>query len=237
MRGAFDTTSWSMIAAVQGEDTVVRREALNRLCATYWPPLYCYVRQKGKNADEAQDLTQAFFCHMLEGGRFALAAHDRGRFRYFLMTSMDHFMADAWRRDAAAKRGGRTAVFPLDFATAEGRYAWDHRPDADPRVVYDRHWAQTVLDTAAARLRDEYTQAGKAALFEALKDRLTEREGPGTYEKVGAALDMTPQAVKMAAYRMRKRYGVCLRQEIASTLADEADTEDELRALFRVASC
>ena len=233
---SFDTTSWSTIVAVQGTDSAACRVALNRLCTTYWIPLYCYVRQKGHPPDEAQDLTQEFFCRMLERGTFGLVSPQRGRFRRFLMTLMDHFLTDTWRKEGALKRGGGRLPVALDFTMAEGSYAWDHRPDADPRTVYDCQWAQAVLDAAAARLRQEYAASGRADLFERLKERLVGRDGRVTHETLGAELGMTPGAVKAAVYRLRRRYAVCVHEEIAATLADEAQVEEELRYLFSAVS-
>jgi RNA polymerase sigma-70 factor (ECF subfamily) len=226
----FATTRWSLIAAVR-ESSVESRDALASLCETYWYPLYAYVRRKGHQAAEAQDLTQSFFAELLEKERFQLADRERGRFRSFLLASLNNFIANQWRRDNAEKRGGRSTLLSIDVGTGEARYLHEPSHEITAERIFERRWAMTLLEQTVSRLSDEYTRSDKSDLFEALKGHL----GQGTttpYREVAERLGMSETAVKVAAHRMRKRCGQILREEISHTVNDPGAVDAELQQLF-----
>ena len=206
---------------------------MEKLCTTYWYPLYAFVRRRGHSAHDAQDLTQGFFARLLEKKDLASVDRARGRFRSFLLAALDHFLINEWHRARTQKRGGATVLFSFDALDAESRLR--HEPATDsPEQIYDRRWAMTLLDQVMARLRTEMAGAGKLAHFEALKFCLTgERTA---YAEVGARLAMSEGAVKVAVHRLRERYRALLRAEIAETVATPEEIEDELRALLAALS-
>ena len=231
-RDRFGATHWSVVIAAGG-DSSRARSALEKLCATYWYPLYAFVRRRGHSAHDAQDLTQGFFARLLEKNDLASVDRARGRFRSFLLAALDHFLINEWHRARTQKRGGATVLFSFDALDAESRLR--HEPATDsPEQIYDRRWAMTLLDQVMARLRTEMAGAGKLAHFEALKFCLTgERTA---YAEVGARLAMSEGAVKVAVHRLRERYRALLRAEIAETVATPEEIEDELRALLAALS-
>ncbi|MBC8356793.1 MAG: sigma-70 family RNA polymerase sigma factor [Planctomycetes bacterium] len=220
-----------MIAAIGEESSVESRDALASLCETYWYPLYAYVRRKGHQAAEAQDLTQAFFAELLEKDRVQLADQQRGRFRSFLLASLNNFVANQWRRDNAQKRGGGKTPLSFDVEAAEGRYRHEPSHEATAEKIFERRWAMTLLEQTMLRLSDEYARSDKAALLEQLKGHL----GQGTvtpYREVAERLGMSETAVKVAAHRMRKRCGQILREEISHTVSEPDTVDSELQQLF-----
>lgn len=207
------------------------RAALETLCETYWYPLYCYVRRRGHHAEEAQDLTQEFFAVLLEKRALRVADPDRGRFRSFLLGSLNHFLNKQRRRQRARKRGGGRPVLSLDLPSAESRYSQQPSHDLTPEETYERRWALVLIDRALSHLREEYAAGGKAALFERLAPLLGGHGGV-PYSQVAADLGMTEAAVKVAVHRLRRRCRHHLRAEVAHTVADPADVDDELRHLM-----
>ena len=179
----FATTHWSVVLAAADQETPAAAAALENLCRSYWYPLYAYVRRRGYSPEDAQDLTQEFFARFLEKGSFRLADPTRGRFRTFLLKSLQHFLADDWKRAHRAKRGGGTFQLPLDGVAADARYAAELADSATPERLYEERWAMTLLEQVLARMREEYGRAGKARLFEALQDLLW---GPDASVSYGA---------------------------------------------------
>jgi RNA polymerase sigma-70 factor (ECF subfamily) len=208
------------------------REALAELCASYWYPVYAFIRRQGHEPDEAQDLTQAFFAHLLEKGTLAAADPSRGRFRSFVRTACAHFLADERDRGRARKRGGDQIVLSIDARDAEGRYLREPAHNLTPERLFERTWVLTVLEHVLQRLGREYEKAGQAALFEQLKSVLTAGSYSVTYATFAARLGMTAGAVQVAAHRLRRRYRAILLDEIATTLDDPAGVEDEIQELF-----
>ena len=229
----FATTRWSQVVAAGALQTPDSREALARLCELYWYPLYGYVRRWGYDADQAQDLTQEFFARLLEKHYLRDADPTRGRFRSFLLASLKHFLSNERDRASAVKRGGRATVLPLEFENAEGRYSREPPDTETPETVYERRWALTLLERTLGRLRAEFDAAGKSALFARLEGHLTGEQDALPYGALGAALEMSEGAVKVAVHRLRRRFGALLREEIAETVADPAHVDDEIRELFR----
>jgi len=210
--------------------------ALAELCEIYWAPLYGYLRGRGYDAETAQDLTQGFFARVLEKQSIAVANPERGRFRAFLLTALKRYVINEYEREAAAQRGGRHVHVALDFENAEQRYALEHRHEDTPERVFDRKWAAIALERALQRLRDECDRAGKRVEADALLPYLTETSELPAYKEIGAELGLTEGAVKVAVHRLRQRFGVALRLEVAETVAEEADIEDEMRELIRAVS-
>ena len=227
----FATTRWSLIAAIGETSSTESRDALASLCEMYWYPLYAYVRRKGHQAAEAQDLTQAFFAELLEKDRFQAADQERGRFRSFLLASLNNFIANQWRRANAQKRGGGNTLLSIDVESGEARYRGEPSHEMTAERIFERRWAMTLLDQTMSRLSDEYVRSDKTGLFEELKGHLG--QGPAApYREVAERLGMSETAVKVAAHRMRKRCGQILREEIFHTVNDPDAVDSELQQLF-----
>ncbi len=226
----FATTHWSLVVAAQGASPAAR-EALAELCRLYWYPLYAYVRRRGHSDDEAQDLTQEFFARLLERNDLARLDPARGRFRAFLLAACRHFLANQRDHAHALKRGGGLRPLSLDLADSERRYASEPSHEQTPERLFERRWALTLLDCVLQRLRQHYETAGQLLLFERLKGSLT-GAATDTYAESAAVLGMTEGAVKVAAHRLRQRYRDLLREEIARTVADPGEVDDEIRELF-----
>jgi len=209
-----------------------RDEALATLCETYWYPLYAYVRRSGHSADDAEDLTQEFFATLLEKGYVDAADRERGRFRSFLLTALKRFLSKEHDKATAKKRGGGQSPLPLDIQSAEDQYALEPADDLTPERVFERRWALTVLDKVMDRLRQRYAESGKTGVFDRLKVFLTGDSDTPAYGQVAPALEMTEGAVKVAVHRLRERYRETLRDEIAQTVGDPNDVEDELNSLL-----
>ena len=209
------------------------RAALTTLCQSYWYPVYSFVRRRGYSADDGRDLTQEFFATLIEKDYLQAADRDRGRFRSFLLTAVKRFLSKQRERDGALKRGGGQKPMPLDFESGEERYRLEPSHDWTAERVFDRRWALTLLDRVVERLKAEYTERGKGALFERLKATLTDPADAPAYAQIAAELQMSEGAVKVAAHRMRTRYREILKAEIAETLADPGETGEELQYLLQ----
>jgi RNA polymerase sigma factor (sigma-70 family) len=230
----FATTRWSVVLAAGQGDTPHARAALEKLCQTYWYPLYAYVRRRGHSAEDAQDLTQEFFAQLLERQSLAHVDPKRGRFRAFILTAMNHFLANEWKRNSAKKRGGGQAPLSLDWAAAEERFDLEPADNASPDRIFERLWAITLLGEVLNRLEDEYQSQGKMGLFTALRQSLVGARETQPYAELAAELNMSESAVKVTVHRLRKRYRELIREEIAGTLDASEDVEAEMRHLFSV---
>ena len=233
-QGVFATTHWSVILAATRSDTTRAQAALARLCQTYWYPLYAYVRRRGYEAHDAQDLTQEFFARLLEHKWLAQADRARGRFRTFLLSAMGHFLANEWDKTRTQKRGGAVEIVPLQLNSAETRYGQDPADPLTPEQCYDRGWALALLDEVLNGLRREHVAAGTGELFDALKPCLVGDRQAQPYAALGDRLGMTEGAVKVAVHRLRQRYRQLLRQEIAHTVSSPDEVNEEMRYLFAV---
>lgn len=234
--GYFNTTHWSVVLLAGQQDSPSAAAALDRLCRTYWYPLYAYCRRQGYSSPDGEDLTQQFFAVFLAKNSWASATPERGRFRNFLLASFKHFLANEYNRSQSAKRGGRHAFVSWEEMEAEANYQHEPGEGFTPERLFDQAWAFTLLGHAMKKLQTEYTSVGKQPLFDALQVFLTGEKTELTYEEIGANLKMGESAVKMAVSRLRQRYGQMLRREIAHTVADPALVEDELRHLLGVVS-
>jgi RNA polymerase sigma factor (sigma-70 family) len=228
----FASTRWSLVAAAGQARSPQSQAALETLCQLYWYPLYAYARRHLASAHDAQDLTQAFFAQLLEKDYLQAADPQRGKFRSFLLTAFKHFLSKERERANAQKRGGGRRLVSLDFEIAERRYHLEPVDHATPETVYERGWALAILEQTLARLRQELANAGKEKLFEYLKGALAGEGVQGSYARIAEELGISEQAVKVAVYRLRRRYQELLRAEIAQTVASPAEVEDELRDLF-----
>lgn len=231
-KGQFATTQWSVVLAAGDAAGRGSRDALAQLCESYWYPLYAYVRRRVGNAHEAQDLTQAFFAHVLEKQAIGAADPDRGRFRAFLVTALKNFLANQWDKARAEKRGGGRIGLSLDFESGESRYQFEPTDEITPERLFERRWILTLLDRVLESLQAELAAAGRAQQFEQLKGALTGEATAEQYEAAAEALGVSPGAAKQAAYRLRKRYRELFRAEVARTVADEAEVDDEIGRLL-----
>jgi RNA polymerase sigma-70 factor (ECF subfamily) len=232
-RGGFAATRWSMVlAAARGRQTPRAAAAMAELCRIYWYPLYAFIRRHGHDAHEAEDLTQEFFARLLEKDFLEGIAPDKGKFRSFLLAALQHFLANQWDRGRAQKRGGGRTIVSLDAISAEGRFRLEPAHDQTPEKLFERQWALTVLERVLAGLQADFAAGGKAALFEALKGVLTGSRESADYAAISAQLGMSAGAVKVAAHRIRRRYRELLRSEIAQTVGDPAEIDDEIRYLL-----
>lgn len=221
-----------MVLRAAQNDTTGAFNALSRLCEVYWYPLYAYVRRRGYSPDDAQDLTQGFFAFILQRNAIANVSPEKGKFRAFLLASLNHFLAGEWDKAHAQKRGGQ--VIAMDLTSAETRFARLASNDTAPDQLFEQQWALTLLEDVYQQLRRDYEQDGKAALFDALRFSLTGTKGEESYADIARRLGMNEGAVKVAAHRLRQRYRVLLRQHIAETVSGPEEVEDELRYLFQV---
>lgn len=228
----FQSTHWSLIAQAADPDSPNTHEALSKLCENYWFPLYAYIRRKGHSHADALDLTQGYFERLLSKNYIAAVDRSKGRFRTFLLVSLEHFLAKEWNRAHRQKRGGGQTIISLDAVAAEERYRIEPQDNRTPAQIFDYEWALAVLNKAMARLGAEYESSGKGGVFHALNGFLSGEAPELPQEEIGQKLGMSAGAVAVALHRMRKRYGEILRAEITDTLTDRADLNQELQTLF-----
>jgi RNA polymerase sigma factor (sigma-70 family) len=231
----FATTQWSLVLrANRTSDSATA--ALQTLCERYWYPLYAYVRRRGFDSHAAQDLTQAFFARLLEKNSLAAASPDRGRFRSFLLTSLKNFLTNEWEKEQTQKRGGgqRPLSLQVNIEAAESRLHLEPAHSLTPERLFEQQWALQLLELVMNRLHAEQLAAGKSAAFELLKDALTGGTDRLPFPTIAAELQITEEAARQAASRLRKRYRELLREEVSHTVATPADVDEEIRSLFQV---
>ncbi len=228
----FALTHWSAVLRAGERDSRAATEALEELCRVYWFPLYGFARRRGCSPADAEDLTQAFFARLLEHNFVARADPAKGRFRTFLLTLFKRFLANEWKREHARKRGGFQPVVPIESNLAESRLGAEPAHTEQPDLLFERHWAMTLLDLVMKRLEQEYQVSGRGRLFEHLEGCLVHDATALPYGEIAARLNLSEAAVKMAMQRLRARYQAILREEIAKTVASPEDVEPELRDLF-----
>jgi RNA polymerase sigma factor (sigma-70 family) len=231
---AFVTTHWSLVLTAQGEAPVAAQEALEKLCRTYWWPLYGYVRRQGHSPEEAQDLTQGFFALLLERRDLDVVRREKGRLRSYLLVSLKNFLGKAHRREMAMKRGEGRGAIPLDELLARERADLVPADTLSADRIYERRWALTLLEQVLARLEEEYRRAGNGSLFSQLNELLADEPGRASQAEIAKNLGMNENAVKQAFHRLRQRYRKLLYEEIAYTVAVPGDIEDELRHFISV---
>jgi RNA polymerase sigma factor (sigma-70 family) len=229
----FRTTHWSVVLEAQGESPAAQ-QALEKLCRTYWRPIYNFVRRQGVRPEDAEDLTQGFFALLLERKDLNTVRKEKGRLRSYLLTSVKHYVINEQSRAMAIKRGEGQQLIPLDDFREHERAGFEPTDGTSADHMYERHWALAVLDQVLARLGDEYRATGKTALFDRLQKSLTDEPDRLSQAQVAHELGMTENAVKQALHRLRVRYRELLREEIAHTVMVAGDIEDELRHLILV---
>jgi len=228
---AFTTTHWSVVLEAQGESPAAQ-EALQKLCRTYWRPIFAFLRRQGLPRDEAEDITQGFFAQLLERRSFDGVRREKGRLRSYLLGALKYFLADEQRRAMAIKRGKGQRLISLDELRADEGIEMEPADPVTAEMIYERRWALTVLERVLSRLKDEYRAGGNAVLFDSLKELLPDEPGSPSQADIAARLGMTENAVRQAFYRFRQRYQALLREEIANTVATPGDSEVALRHLI-----
>jgi DNA-directed RNA polymerase specialized sigma24 family protein len=239
--GAFAPTHWSVVVAAGAEDEQQSRDALAQLCQTYWPPLYTFVRARGYSRDDAQDLTQGFFQHLIVHRIYARTDRQKGKFRSFLLASLKNFLADERDREQALKRGGGREFVPLDenrADAAESLFQTHHTAavnagSGDP--LFDRTWAETLVATVLDRVAADYKAGGKEEIFQELQSFLTAGAAPlPSYAELAIRLGIAESTLRSHVTRLRARYREFLRAEVRRTVNTEAEVDAELRELLRV---
>jgi DNA-directed RNA polymerase specialized sigma24 family protein len=233
-RSHFRTTRWSVVHAAAGPNSGDAHEALTTLCDSYWYPVYAFLRRSGQEAEDARDLTQGFFARLLEKRDIGSADPVHGKFRDYLLGAVKHFLANERARERALKRGGGRALLSIDYQDADRQYSLEPADPATPEKLFLRNWALALLLRATERLGEEYGAQGKRVVFERLRPMLTGETEAARRREIAESLEMTENALNVAAHRLRRRFRHQLREEIADTLADPDETENELRAMLAI---
>ena len=228
----FATTRWSLVLAAGKSHAPQRAAALESLCETYWYPLYAYVRSQGRSHADAADLAQGFFASLLERNDWENLRPEKGRFRAFLLAGMKHYLINDWHHQRAAKRGGGVSIGTLEFDEAQSKFQHEPADHETPEVIFERAWANALLEQARAALRRRYEETGKSNLFQELHKYLAGDRGAEPYRESAAKLGISEGAAKVAVHRMRQRFRDALRNEIAHTVSDNAQIDEEIRDLF-----
>jgi RNA polymerase sigma factor (sigma-70 family) len=232
----FATTRWSVVLTAGDKADAGSAGALQTLCQSYWYPLYAYVRQKGYGSQDAEDLTQSFFMHLLDKDRLGRLTRDKGKFRSFLLTALNHFLVDHWKRASAQKRGGGQSILRLDMQEAETRYRQEPVDTTTPERLFEQNWAVTLLNTVFEQLQQEQQAQGKGEQFEQLKFCLTGRRSAVPYAELAEKMKVSEGALKVLVHRLRLRYRELLRQEVAHTVSGPDEVEEELQYLRQILS-
>jgi RNA polymerase sigma-70 factor (ECF subfamily) len=228
----FATTHWSVVLAAGKKSSPQQKQALETLCESYWFPLYAYLRRRGCDRHEAEDVTQAFFAHLLEKEDLQKAAPQFGKFRSFLLVRLKGFLSDERDRAQAKKRGGGQKILSLGIQNAEGQYALEPASELSPEMLFEKSWALKVLERTMDRLETDMGKKGKQVLFDHLKVYLTTDKDAIPYEAMATELNMTEGSVRVAVHRLRRRYRELLRDEIAQTVSDDDQIDEEMGHLF-----
>ncbi len=228
----FRTTHWSVILLAAQAHSPESAAALEQLCHTYWSPLYAFVRRHGHGPEEAKDLTQEFFLHVLRKGALTKVDRDKGRFRSFLLSSIKNLLANEWHRARAQKRGGHVSIRSVDEYRAEEQFRLEPATHLTPDKLFDRRWTEALLERVLERVRDDWNGRDKRQRFEELKVFLVERRGTAPMPEVAARLGVTMPALRSMLHRLRASYRKVFTQEIARTVASPEDVEDEIKHLL-----
>src|SRR5438874_7846041 len=234
--GHFSATHWSIVLASRANDLARATAALERLCRTYWYPLYAFIRRRGSDPHDAEDLTQGFFAYLLEKDTLKKVDRGKGKFRTFLLAALANFLANEWDKRQTVKRGGQRQIISLAETVAEELYRHEVVESLTPEKLFERRWARALMEQVLARLKQEYAAGGKADLFAKLEPALTGETAAGVYAEWAAELGMSEGAVKVALHRLRRRFGEVLRSEIGHTVSSPEEIDDEIRHLFAAIS-
>jgi RNA polymerase sigma-70 factor (ECF subfamily) len=230
----FTTTHWSVVLAAGQGASPHADQAIDRLCRTYWYPLYGYARRRGYTPQDAQDFIQGFFARLLERNWLGTATPQKGKFRSFLLAALNHHISDERDRMSAQKRGGGTTLISLDQEMAENLFLQEPASVLSPEKEFEKRWATTLLQQALARVREEYQASGKAPIFDQLKPFLEGEAESGDYAEIAARLGMSPGSIAVSVHRLRQAYREAVRIEIANTVSNPDEVADEMRHLFAV---
>jgi DNA-directed RNA polymerase specialized sigma24 family protein len=228
----FASTHWSVVLLAGKEHSLQSAAALEKLCRAYWYPLYSFTRRQGYGPHEAADLTQDFFSHLLSTNALGSVKREKGKFRSFLLASLKNLLANEWNRARSLKRGSGVPLFSLNEEMAEGRYKLDPADDMTPDRIFNRRWADTILSRALDRLRDECDGDAKIQRFDEVKVFLLGEQGTETLCMAAARLKLSLGALKGLVHRLRRRFRELIRDEVAQTVADPEEIEQEIRDLF-----
>ena len=234
--GTFRTTSWSVVLTACQSASAEASDALEHLCCIYWPPLYSYLRRNGRSPEAARDVTQQFFLKLLQQGTIKRADQSRGRFRTFLLTSLQNFLVDEWKAARTLKRGGGKPILSLDSFEEDQRMAIEPVETDTPAKAFERRWAQVVLDEAARRHQQEHARSGQPALYQRLSVLHSALDEAPGYAGVAAEMGVPVGTLKSLVSRFRRRYRELIRETIAETVKGPEETEDEIRHLLQVFS-
>ena len=232
----FATTHWTVVLEAKDAEAPGAQEALEKICRAYWQPLYSFIRQQGYTEADAKDLTQEFLARFIEKKYLERLRHQAGRFRSFLLTFLKHFLQETRGRARAQKRGGGHTALSFEEMSDSGIQPWECVDHLTPDEVFERRWAQAVLQQSFDRLCEEYKTSGRDEVFEILADFQPRELGAPSYIEIGERLGISESAVKTAAHRLRQRHREILRNEIRKTVSTEAEIDDELRFLHSVLS-
>jgi len=232
----FATTHWSVVLAAGKDESAPAQNALESLCRAYWNPIYVYVCRKGHGPDDAQDLTQEFFAQLIEKGHLSRADRAKGKFRTFLLVTLDYFLANEWRHAHRQKRGGKMSFVSLDGPGREEELFPEPADNDTPESMFIRQWALTVLRRTMLALEQDCQESGKAELFRESRHILSGEQEGATYTEIARRLGMAEGTIRVAMHRLRQRYGELLRREIAHTVCGVEEVEEELRYLKKVLS-
>ncbi len=228
----FAPTHWSVVLAAAAEESPASTAALEKLCRNYWYPLYAYVRSRGYGPEDAEDLTQEFFARLLAHRGLEGASPLKGKFRSFLLASINHLLSDERDRATSQKRGGGKPELSLEAQTAEERYRLEPLDELTPEKVFERRWAAAVVERVLGQLEEEYSRTGRGQVFRVLQFFIP-GEGPGRdYTAAARRLGMTDGTARVAVHRLRQRFGTMLRAAVAETVDTPEDLESELRYLL-----
>jgi RNA polymerase sigma factor (sigma-70 family) len=233
MAAGFGTTHWSVVLQAAQPGSPRAEAAMAQLYRTYWPPLYSFIRARGYSPHDTQDLAQDFFYSLLKKNHLELVSKEKGRFRSYLLGALKHFLANDWHKMRREKRGGGQIHIALD-EVMDNQYGQEPGHEVTPEKLYERNWARVLLERVVGELRSEHEAAGKAPYFNELKTFLSGEKNVISYAEVGLRLNMSEAAIKVAVHRLRQRYRELLRREIANTVANPGEVEDELRHLLKV---
>jgi RNA polymerase sigma-70 factor (ECF subfamily) len=230
----FTTTQWGVVLAAAKTESPEKYVALEHLCRTYRHPVYLFVRRRGHDSHQAEDLTQAFFARLLQKDAVKSIKREKGKFRTFLLTSLTNFLANEWDKEQALKRGGQHTIVSLDDTSVDEAYLSDNQPSLSPDKLFDGRWAQTLMEQTLADLKKEYAAGGKDSLFQILEPGLTNKVTAATDAQWAAELGLSNSAVKVALHRLRRRFGELLRSAVAQTVSRPEEIDEEIRYLFAV---
>lgn len=230
----FAATSWTNVIAAQQGGSPEAEEALEKLCRSYWYPLYSYLRRKGNDPHGAQDLTQGFLYRLIHDNYLGAADRRRGKFRSFLLAALNHFVSNQRDYERAVKRGGRVNFVSLDDDQSEDRYLKEPASDLSPEKIFERNWFLALFEEALSNLRAEQISAGRGQVFDLLKQFVIEDAEAGEYKNVAPQLNMTPNAVAVTVHRLRERYKTLVHEEVLRTVGDPSEIDEELRRFFAV---